>query len=343
MTTPSIFSRKLDHINLAMEGRDKDLVNPGWDGIRLPPVALPKYDVTDIDLTSNFLGHQLKAPIMIAGMTGGHKDTETINANLAIAANDCGIAMGVGSQRAALQDDRLTSSYSVVRHHAPDAFICGNIGISQLVENALNSADISRLIDMVKADAIAVHINVLQEIAQPEGGIVLSNAMSALEAFVGQCSVPVLVKETGCGLDRKTAKRLKETGVVALDVGGAGGASFVQIEGARAEQQGDMRKARLAKTFADWGLPTVSSLLQVKDLGLPVIATGGIRNGLDVAKALVIGAEIVGIGRQMLAAAIEGPDEAIEELRTIIEELTIAMVLTESQNIAALRKVDAGF
>lgn len=320
-----------------MEGRDSVSVDPGWDSIRLQPVALPVLDAGAIDLGVEFLGHDLKAPIMIAGMTGGHADTEIINANLAIAANECGVGMGVGSQRAALQDVSLVSSYSVVRRNAPKAFICGNIGISQLVETPMEQADISRLIDMVEANALAVHINVLQELAQPEGGITLSNALSALEGFISRCPVPVIVKETGCGLDEKTARRLKEVDASALDVGGAGGTSFVKIEGVRAERLGDARKARIAKTFAGWGLPTMTSLQQVKNVGLPVIATGGIRNGLDVAKALAVGADMVGIGRQMLAAALKGPDETVEELRTIIEELIIAMVLTESSDIAALQ------
>ncbi|MFK5979643.1 MAG: type 2 isopentenyl-diphosphate Delta-isomerase [Rhizobiaceae bacterium] len=339
MTTPSIRNRKLDHVKLAMESRNTTLVNPGWDGIRLSPVALPMLDVGDIDLAVEFLGHGLKAPLIIAGMTGGHVNTESINANLAIAANECGVAMGVGSQRAAMQDISLVPSYSVVRRHAPKAFICGNIGISQLVGEGMNSAAISYLIDMVEADVVAVHINVLQELVQPEGGIALSNAFSELADFIDRCPVPVIVKETGCGLDQKTAFRLKEIGVAALDVGGVGGTSFVQIEGARAEQMGDTRKTRLAKTFARWGLPTAASLLQVKDVGLPLIATGGICSGLDVAKALVLGADLVGIGRQILAAALEGPEETVEELQTIIEELTIAMVLTESVNIAALNNV----
>lgn len=340
MTTPSNRSRKLDHIKLAMESRDTTLVNPGWEGIRLLPVALPMLDVGDVDLAVEFLGHSLKAPIMIAGMTGGHADTQSINANLAIAANECGVAMGVGSQRAALQDASQVSSYSVVRRHAPKTFICGNIGISQLTGEPISQASISNLIDMVEADAMAVHINVLQELAQPEGGITLSNALSELADFIDRCPVPVIVKETGCGLDQKTALRLEEIGAAALDIGGAGGTSFVQIEGVRAEQMGDSRKARLAKTFARWGLPAVTSLLQVKDVGVPMIATGGIRSGLDVAKALVLGADMVGVGRQMLEAALEGPDEAVEELRMIVEELTIAMVLTESANIAALNDVE---
>lgn len=339
MTTPSIRNRKLDHIELAMESRSNVSIDPGWDGVRIQPVALPMLDAGAVEPSVQFLGRDLKAPIMIAGMTGGHGDTEVINANLALAAEECGVAMGVGSQRAALQDASLVSSYSVVRIHAPKAFICGNIGISQLVETFIEKDEISRLIDMVEADAIAVHINVLQELTQPEGDVRLSNALSALKEFISQCPVPVIVKETGCGLDGKTARRLKDIGAAVLDVGGAGGTSFVQIEGVRAERVGDIGKARLANTFAQWGLPTIASLQQVKDIGLPVIATGGVRNGLDVAKAIALGANLVGIGRQILAAALKGPDETVDELKAIIEELTIAMVLTESTDITALSKV----
>lgn len=338
MSAPSIRNRKLDHIDLAMESRDTNLVDAAWDGVRLAPVALPTQDFDEIELTTSFLSHTLNAPIMIAGMTGGHADTEVVNANLSIAAHECGVAMGVGSQRAAMQDSNLISTYAVVRRHAPKAFICGNIGISQLVETAMVTSDISRLVDMVEANAMAVHINVLQELTQPEGGILLSNALPALEDFIARCPVPVLVKETGCGLDHKTARRLKDIGAAAIDVGGAGGTSFTHIEGVRAQRAGDIRKARLAKTFAGWGLPTVESVLQVKDIGIPVIATGGIRQGLDIAKALAIGADIVGIGRQMLGAALKGPDEAVEELNTLIEELKVAMVLTESGDVGALQK-----
>lgn len=339
MTVPPSNSRKLDHIKLAMAGREAGLLTPGWDDVQLMPVALPQIDAGDVDLTTRFLGHVLKAPIMIAGMTGGHKDTEVINTNLAIAAEECSVAIGVGSQRAALADKTLETTYATVRRHAPSAFVCGNIGISQLVEGAISADDIARLIDMVEANAMAVHINVLQELVQPEGSIKLSQTLPALADFVGRCPVPVIVKETGCGLDAKTAGRLKEVGVAALDVGGAGGTSFVQIEGVRAQQAGDKAKARLAETFRNWGLPTTTSLAQVKEIGLPVIATGGIASGLDVAKALALGAHVTGVGRQMLGAALKGPDDAVLELKSLIAELTIAMVLTESIDVMTLRNV----
>jgi len=210
MSTPTIRSRKLDHINLAMKNRDNRIVDPGWRTVRLNPVALPGLDLGDVNLASEFLGFPLAAPIIIAGMTGGHEDTETINANLAIAAAECGIAMGIGSQRAALSDASLVQSYAVVRRHAPSAFVCGNIGISQLVDSPLETSDIFRLIDMVQANAMAVHVNVLQELVQPEGKITLSQAIPAIEDFIARCPVPVIVKETGCGMDGKTARRSPE-------------------------------------------------------------------------------------------------------------------------------------
>lgn len=337
MSAPSRGNRKLDHIDLALKTRRQGTVDPGWDGVRLSSVALPLLDPGEVDLAVDFLGHQLLAPVMIAGMTGGHAATEPVNANLAIAAQECGIAMGVGSQRAALADASVVRSFKVVRDHAPDVLVLGNIGIAQLAAGTMNQANIARLIEMVEANAVAVHINLLQELVQPEGDNAVTVALPALERFIHDCPLPVVVKETGCGLDRKTAERLGNIGAAALDVGGAGGTNFVQIEGARAEQAGDRHKARLAGTFARWGVPTVTSLKQLQGIGVPVIATGGIRNGLDVAKALALGGDLVGIGRQMLAAAMQGPQETITELKTIIEELTIAMVLSESADIQSLR------
>ncbi len=337
MRGESANERKLDHIRLALLQKDNPPVAAGWDDIGLDPVALPQIDIADIRLETGFLGHRLAAPIMIAGMTGGHAETEQVNRNLAIAACECGVALGLGSQRAALSDAGLVSTFAVARENAPDAFICGNIGISQIANGRVGSVETSRLVDMIDADAMAVHINVLQEIIQPEGSIELGNAYPALAKFVEHCPVPVIVKETGCGIDKMTAKRLSEIGVSALDVGGAGGTSFVTIEGARAEELGEAGKSRFAGTFRQWGLSTVESVHRLRDINVPAIATGGIRNGLHAAKAIALGAELAGIGSQMLKAALDGPDEAILELSTIIEELKIAMVLTECRTAPELR------
>ncbi len=338
MTDPSIRQRKLDHVDLAMNDAAVASNNPGWTDVTLVPVSLPGVDVGDVDLATTFLSTNLGAPIFIAGMTGGHPDVEKINASLAKAAQEHGVAMGVGSQRAALVDAELIQSYSVVRACAPDAFICGNIGISQIVEGRSDKGVLQRLIDMIEADALAVHVNVLQELVQPEGGIELGRAHDALAEMIAACPVPVIIKETGCGFDHTTARRLAEMGAAAIDVGGAGGTSFTQIEGIRSGLAENPRGTRLAETFASWGIPTALSVLDVRDVGLPVIATGGITNGLDAAKAIALGADLAGIGRKLLAAALAGADGATEELAAIIEEIKITLSLSDCRNLEAFAK-----
>ncbi len=341
MNDDAIGNRKLDHIDLALNDGVKTRPDAGWDGVRLVPAALPGIDIDDVDLSLEFLDFQLAAPLFIAGMTGGHADVEVVNARLATAAEACGVALGVGSQRAALGDPELVQSYAVTRQKAPNAFICGNIGISQIVDPVCGIDTLKRLIDMVEANALAVHINVLQELIQPEGEIELSRAWSSLEETVKAAPVPVIVKETGCGVDGVTAKRLAEIGVAAVDTGGTGGTSFVRIEGVRAGRAGEEKGARLADTFANWGLSTVQSLLEVRDAGIPVIATGGVANGLHAAKALALGAALAGVGRAMLAAAMVGSEETVTELTTLIEELRITLLLSDCRGLEAFRKREA--
>jgi isopentenyl-diphosphate Delta-isomerase len=333
MTDPSIRQRKLDHVALAMSDAAVSVCDPGWSDVSLVPVTLPDTNLDDVDLITTFLDFDLRAPIVIAGMTGGHPDVEKINAALATAAQTHGVAMGVGSQRAALIDPDLVPSYAVVRKLAPDAFIYGNIGISQVLEGETGKDTLARLIDMIGADAMAVHINVLQELVQPEGDINPVGAFDALGDLVAKSPVPVIVKETGCGFDQATATRLLETGIAAIDVGGMGGTSFTLIEGIRAKSAADLRGARLAQTFSTWGIPTACSVLEVRETGLPIIATGGISDGLQAAKALSLGAHLVGIGRKMLAAAADGPDAAVEELGLIIEEIRISLALSDCSNM----------
>jgi len=333
MTDQSIRQRKLDHVDLAMTEAAAAANDPGWSDVTLVPVSLPCVNPGDVDLGTDFLSARLEAPIFIAGMTGGHPDVEKINASLAAAAQEHRVAMGVGSQRAALVDVELVQSYAVVRQAAPDAFICGNIGISQVVDGQTGGDIVSRLVDMIEADALAVHVNVLQELVQPEGGIELDRAYEALAEMIGNSPVPVIIKETGCGFDQASARRMAEIGVAAIDVGGAGGTSFTQIEGVRAGLAQDQRGARLAETFATWGIPTALSVLDVRDVGLPVIATGGISNGLNAAKAIAMGAQLAGIGRKLLAAALTGPEGATLELAAIIEEIKISLSLSDCRSL----------
>ena len=333
--------RKADHLRLSAAGDVDALVGAGWDDVVLVHEALPEVDFGDIDLSVTFLGKQLRAPLLIAGMTGGHRTAHAVNATLARAAQRHGLAMGVGSQRAALKRADLAYTYTVVREEAPTAFIIGNIGAPQLIAQgetaSLTDEEISAAIRMVKADALAVHLNFLQESVQPEGERRAAGCAAAIAHVVESVGVPVVAKETGAGLARSTAMTLKNLGVRALDVGGVGGTSFAAIEGLRAEAQGARGNQRLGDVFRDWGIPTSVSVIGARAASLPLIATGGIRTGLDAAKALALGATLVGVARPLLQAALEGDGAVDGWIAQFLDELRTALFLSGSRDLGSLR------
>ena len=337
-----IEARKADHLQLSASSDVDALAGPGWDDVRLVHEALPEVDQCAIDLSVSFLGRRLRAPLVIAGMTGGHRTAHDVNAVLARAAERHGLAMGVGSQRAALRRADLAYTYTIVRSQAPGAFLIANIGAPQLIAQgdtpALRLAEVSAAIDMIRADALAVHLNFLQESVQPEGERRAVGCAAAIAGVVAHVSVPVIAKETGAGLSQTTALRLRDLGVRALDVGGVGGTSFAAVEGLRASAQGFSGAQRLGEVFRDWGIPTPVSVVGVQPAGLPVIATGGIRTGLEAAKAIALGATLVGVARPLLQAALEG-DAAVDAwIEQFLSELRTALFLTGSADLAALRR-----
>lgn len=326
-----IEKRKAEHLRLAAEGDVETRRAPGWDDVQLVHDALPVVDAARIDLGATLLGHKLSLPLVIAGMTGGHSGAERVNATLAEAAARHGLAIGVGSQRAALRDPSLRRTYAIVRERAPQAFVIANVGVSQLIAQddgaALGAKDIRTLIEMVGADAIALHLNYLEESVQPEGQTRASGVEAAIARLVRQSSVPVIAKETGAGISGAVARRLKALGVKAIDVGGVGGTSFAAIEALRANDRGDAARARLGQVFRDWGMPTAVAVAGSARSGLPVIATGGVRSGLDAAKALALGATAVGVGRPMLQAALDGAEAIDRWLAQFALELRTASFL----------------
>jgi len=341
-STNPIERRKREHMELALGKGVQGSRSAGWDDVYLVPASLPELSANDVDTRITFFGHELQAPIVISGMTGGHPAAKEINGTLAEAAQELGLAMGLGSQRAAVVDPSLADTYSIARDKAPSAFLVANIGVSQLVPQggrpSLTDSQVSETVDMVRAQALAIHLNVLEEMVQTEGDRKSDGYLSGIAEVVRTSPVPVIAKETGCGMDRESATLLSRAGVSALDIGGTGGTSFALVEAKRAEDIGDLRGARLGRAFAEWGIPTVPAVLETRACGLPVIATGGVRSGLDVAKALALGADMVGIARPLLQAARLGIDALIQELSMLIEELRLAMLLSGAATVRDLRR-----
>ncbi len=325
--------RKADHIRINLEEDVQATENP-WDSVRLRHKALPEVDRDSVELSTQLLRQSLDAPIVITGMTGGASEAKSINENLAKAAAAHGVAMGVGSQRAAIEDPSLADTYSVVADHDVPLRIA-NIGVPQLVAWGADEAfeKAREAVEMVDAHALAIHLNYLQESVQPEGDTQASGSVDAIERICERFRVPVMVKETGAGIGGTVAKVLLHAGVDAIDVGGLGGTSFSAVEAYRARQASDTRQERMGRTFWDWGIPTPQAVREVRqavgDKGdAEVVATGGLRHGLDAARALAVGADAAGFGSVMLKAAAKGPDEASEELGVLIEELKTALFLT---------------
>jgi isopentenyl-diphosphate delta-isomerase len=338
MTDADIGRRKSEHLRLAAD-LDQLPDGAGWGDVHLVHDALPAVDSADVNLSADLLGFRLRLPLVIAGMTGGHPDAQLVNERLAVVAAAHGLAIGVGSQRAALRDPSVSGTYAVVRKLAPDALVIANIGISQLVdqdgEPALDGAAIRSLVSTIGADALIVHLNYLEESVQPEGQTRAAGALDALARAVAEAGVPVIAKETGSGISRAVAERLRGIGVAAIDVGGHGGTSFAAIEAARAHEAGDQTRMRLGQTFAGWGLPTPVCVAGCAGI-LPVIATGGVRTGLDAAAALALGATAVGVARPLLQAALAGPDNAAAWVDAFERELRTAVFLTGARAVADL-------
>lgn len=338
-TAEPIQQRKTEHLALAL-GPDAEVSAPGWNDVQLVHHALPSVDAADVDLGAKFLGRCLRIPLVIAGMTGGHPDTVAVNRVLARAAERAGIAIGVGSQRAALRDSGVAWTYEVVRECAPSTLVIGNIGIGQLVdqdsEPALDRDDLIAAIAMVRADALAVHLNFLEESVQPEGQVRAAGAGTALAALAAELPVPLIGKETGAGLSRAVALRLRTLGIKAVDVGGLGGTSFAAIEAARARARGDADRAALGVALSQWGIPTAVSIAGCAGV-LPCVATGGIRSGVDAAKAIALGADLVGVARPLLERAVKGEEAVLEWIDQFERQLRTAVFLTGGRRLADLR------
>lgn len=332
--------RKAEHLRLTTMQDVGSRAGPGWSDVHLLHHPLPVADLSAIDLSTEFLGHHLRAPLAIAGMTGGHRGAREVNARLARAAERHGLAMGLGSQRAALRNPHLAGTYAVAREVAPRAFLIANVGAAQLVDQnsgpPLAPQQLSHAVAMIGANALAIHLNFLEETIQPEGDRRVTELREAIASAIASVTVPAIAKETGAGISRAAAVELRQLGFRALDVGGLGGTSFAAVEAARAEARGDLPRATLGRVYRDWGIPTAVSVVAATAAGLPIIATGGLRTGLDAAKAIALGASLVGVARPLLSAALEG-DAAVEAWITqFLAELRVAIFLTGGKCVSDL-------
>ncbi|WP_372706610.1 type 2 isopentenyl-diphosphate Delta-isomerase [Brevundimonas sp.] len=331
-----ITSRKDQHLDVILAGKARHGLDTGFADVRFVHEALPDLDHGKIDLGTDFFGRRLKAPLLISSMTGGPARAEAINARLAEAAQHLGIALAVGSQRAALESGGHAGLDMALRLKAPDTPILANIGAAQLTRG-FGVDEARRVLDMIAADALIVHLNPLQEACQPEGDRDWWGVGAALEALVKALDAPVVVKETGAGMSAATAKRLLAMGVAAVDVAGAGGSNWGTVEGERATAEAD--KAHAA-AFADWGIPTARSIADIRSVcpRALIIGSGGVRDGVDAAKAIRLGADMVGQATGVLAAATVSTEAVVDHFQTVIRQMRTVCLCTGSANLTALRK-----
>jgi isopentenyl-diphosphate Delta-isomerase len=327
--------RKVDHIRICLEQKAQAKnVTAGFEDVSLVHRALPEINKSKINLSTTFLGKKFKAPIIVGAMTGGAEEATAINASIAEAVEKLGLGMGLGSQRAAIENKSLEKTYRVARDNAPNAFLIANIGGVQLV-HGYGVKEVKKIVEMINADAVAIHLNALQEAVQPEGQ---TNFQGVLEK-IGEIKVPVIVKETGSGISAQDAKALEKAGVKAIDIGGVGGTSFAAVEYYRSDKKKDIVQNYLGEVFWDWGIPTAVSLVEnAQTVKLPLIASGGIRSGTDIAKALTLGASLAAVSQPILEAAVKGTKETQEKLSCLIEELRNVMFLVGTEELNDLTK-----
>lgn len=331
---PPIAKRKSDHLEVAASGRADFAKSTLLEHVHLVHQALPELALDEIELATDLAGLRLDAPLVITGMTGGTPEAATVNRDLARAAEACGVAFGVGSQRAMEEHPELTASYEV-RDVAPNVVLFGNVGAVQAL--AMGPARVIELAKRIGADAIAVHLNAGQELIQDHGDRDFRGLVDAIARLVATAPVPVIVKETGCGLSIEAAHLLAGAGVTTVDVAGAGGTSWVAVEAVRAREGSDA--ALLGNELWDWGLPTAVSVAACARANLTVIASGGMRTGLDVARALALGARAGGMAAPMLRAQRAGGVDAVrEQITRVVASIRSVCLLTGCRRASDLAK-----
>ncbi len=337
----SINQRKADHIRINLEENVQfPHLTTGLEAYHFVHQALPELDLHEVSTSVTVFGKQLNAPILVSSMTGGTEQAGLINRNLAEAAQQQRLAMGVGSQRAGIERDEAGPTFRV-RDVAPDLLLFANLGAVQF-NYGYTVDQCRRAVDMIEADALILHLNPLQEAVQPEGDVNWRGLLGKIEQVCARLGRPVIIKEVGWGISSQVARRLIEAGVGAIDVAGAGGTSWSQVEMHRAPTE---RLRRLAGAFADWGIPTAESLVAAREVrsalhrpDVHLFASGGIRSGQDIAKCAALGADLVGLAGPFLKKALAGAEEVVEEMDILATELRITMFCSGACDLAALRQ-----
>jgi isopentenyl-diphosphate delta-isomerase len=331
--------RKSEHLRINLE---EDVSYPtlttGLERYRFVHRALPEISLGQVKLATTFLGVRLRLPLLISSMTGGTEDAKRINLNLAGGAQEAGIAMGLGSVRAALEAPDLLDTFAV-RHVAPDILLMANLGAAQL-NTGYGVEQCKRAVDSTDSDALILHLNPLQEALQDDGDPDWRGLLGKIETICRGLEVPVVVKETGWGISACVARQLMEAGVAAVDIAGAGGTSWSQVEMMRAPTE---RRRRLCAAFADWGLPTAKAVVEVRSAlpGVPLIASGGLRNGMDLAKVLALGADLGGLAGPFLRAANESAEAVASLAAEIADVLRTAMFCLGITDLESLKGTSA--
>jgi isopentenyl-diphosphate delta-isomerase len=305
--------------------------------VKLLHNALPEINYDQIDLSIEFLNRSFSAPLIIDSMTGGTDEAFVINKRLGLIAERYGLGMGLGSQRAGLKSDKLVESYSIARKVAPNAFLIANIGGAQL-SDGLSNSDILKIIKMIDANALAIHLNPLQELIQPEGEPRFKGILKKISNLVNEVEIPIIVKEVGSGISADVAIKLEKSGINSINVAGAGGTSWAGIEKIRADQHNEYIKSQLGELFWDWGIPTALSILLVSNsVKIPVIASGGLRNGLEIAKCLILGANVCAMAFPFLKRASKSEEELEKFTQLILSEIRSTMFLLGAKDVHSLK------
>jgi isopentenyl-diphosphate delta-isomerase len=327
-------SRKSDHILINLNEEVQSCLRTGLERYHFVHNAIPEIDLSEIDLQTTFMAKRLKAPLLISSMTGGTKQADKINVSLAEAAQETGIAMGAGSQRAVIEEPALAAGMNL-RQYAPDILLFANLGAVQL-NYGYGLPECERAVEMLEADALILHLNPLQEALQPEGNTRFAGLLEKISEVCRKLPVPVIVKEVGWGLSKEAAVRLVETGVAAIDVAGAGGTSWSQVEMHRADSP---ERAAIAAAFIDWGIPTADAIIEVRNSlpNIPLIASGGLRSGIDVAKCIALGADLGGMAGPLLKEAINSTEAVIAHIDQVVAQIRLSMFATGAHEILALR------